>query len=170
MTTVKLIYAVADDLTIGVGGRLPWHSPVDLINFKTATTGHCVAMGRRTFDTLPAMVRPLPGRDTVVITHHLERDMTWHSVWSARSVEDAIKRAELLGHKDIWFCGGVGVIEAAVPYASEAYVTHVGMTVGTGADIARLNYRIEADPIWTNNELVDEYHDGYTYRKIHYKK
>lgn len=70
------IYAIlAHDLEDGIGmqdGRIPWYIPEDLQRFKKLTMGATVIMGRRTFDSLPPKVRPLPGRRNVVITRDPE--------------------------------------------------------------------------------------------------
>lgn len=66
------IYAiVAHDLEYGIGmtdGCIPWYIPEDLQRFKKLTMGATVIMGRKTYDSLPPKVRPLPGRRNVVIT------------------------------------------------------------------------------------------------------
>ena len=164
---VKLIYAISDTGVIGVGDGLPWRSPTDLRNFKELTIGHCVVMGKRTFDGLPRRSKPLPSRDTVVLTSNLvdraavsEPMDGWDHVWSARSVDDAIRRAEMLGRSEIWFCGGVGVIKAALPYAVEAYVTHVEGFTTESEDVVTLDYRIEADTSWVTSELALMFKDG----------
>ena len=69
---LTLIVAVADDGTIGDGGRLPWNIPEDLRYFKAKTTGHAIIMGRKTFESFP---NPLPGRRHIVLT----RDPGWQA-------------------------------------------------------------------------------------------
>ena len=72
-----VVAAVADapgqpsDRLIGDGLDLPWHLPADLRRFKAMTLGHPLVMGRRTFESLLHQFGgPLPGRETVVLTHH----------------------------------------------------------------------------------------------------
>jgi len=60
------IAAMSPDGVIGVNGKLPWHCPEDMKRFKEVTLGAIVIMGRKTWDSLP--VKPLPGRDNIVIT------------------------------------------------------------------------------------------------------
>ncbi len=60
---------------IGFNNKLPWHLKGDLQNFKTLTTTQTlnyVIMGRTTYDSLPASVRPLPDRYNIVITRDAE--------------------------------------------------------------------------------------------------
>ena len=65
---IKLIWAQAHGGVIGQGGRMPWHLPEDLANFRKLTHGHPVVMGRKTWDSLPPKFRPLPGRLNCVVT------------------------------------------------------------------------------------------------------
>ncbi len=53
---------------IGKDGRLPWHLPEDLANFKRLTLGSPVVMGHNTYWSLPEKFRPLPGRRNLVIS------------------------------------------------------------------------------------------------------
>lgn len=51
-------------------GAMPWHLPEDLKHFRELTNGHVVAMGRRTWESLPEKFRPLPNRRNIVITRN----------------------------------------------------------------------------------------------------
>lgn len=63
--TVTLVAAVGRNDVIGVDGGLPWRLPGDLPRVKAMTMGHVVIMGRKTFDSVGAV---LPGRTTIVVT------------------------------------------------------------------------------------------------------
>ena len=65
---VSIIVAHARNRVIGRDGGLPWYLPGDLRRFKELTTGRAVVMGRRTFESLPPSVRPLPGRRNMVLS------------------------------------------------------------------------------------------------------
>ena len=47
------------------GQRLPWRLSSDLKRFKALTLGKPLVMGRKTFESIG---RPLPGRETIVVT------------------------------------------------------------------------------------------------------
>jgi dihydrofolate reductase len=68
MNDFDLIVAVASNGVIGnsIGNSIPWYLPRDLQYFKEKTLGRTVAMGSRTWASLP--VRPLKGRRNVVIS------------------------------------------------------------------------------------------------------
>jgi dihydrofolate reductase len=65
---VTLVVAHARNRVIGRDGDLPWHLPSDLQHFKGLTTGGTVVMGRKTYESIPARFRPLPGRRNLVLS------------------------------------------------------------------------------------------------------
>ncbi|MGY1796547.1 dihydrofolate reductase [Geodermatophilus sp. SYSU D00525] len=120
--TVSLVWAQAHDRVIGAGGALPWHLPEDLRLFKRLTSGGTVVMGRRTWESLPARNRPLPGRVNVVLTTD--------PAWSADGAERAGSVADVLAaHPDCWVIGGAAVYVAFLPHAGRLVVTDVDLAV-----------------------------------------
>jgi dihydrofolate reductase len=118
---LHLIYARARNGTIGKDGQMPWHLPEDLAHFKRVTLGQPVIMGRKTWDSLPARFRPLPGRVNIVIT----RQTDWHSDGALRaaSMDEALR---LCGDApDAWIIGGAEIYRQAEPLASTAVVTEI---------------------------------------------
>lgn len=76
---ISLIANVRDDLCIGVNGDLLYKIKEDLAFFKTITTTpnkhlfpNVVVMGRKTYYSIDAGYRPLPGRINVVLTRDPE--------------------------------------------------------------------------------------------------
>jgi dihydrofolate reductase len=65
---IALIAGVARNGAIGRDNELLWRLPADMAHFKALTMGHPVIMGRRTWDSLPARFRPLPGRRNLVLS------------------------------------------------------------------------------------------------------
>ena len=122
---LKLIYARAANGVIGLNNQMPWHLPEDLAHFKRTTLGCPVLMGRKTWDSIPAKFRPLPGRANLVIT----RQKDWHAEGAlvAHSLAEGIALA--LAHypegKDLWVMGGADIYAQAAPYADEAVVTEI---------------------------------------------
>ena len=118
---LHLIYARARNGTIGKDGQMPWHLPEDLAPVKRVTLGQPVLMGRKTWDSLPARFRPLPGRLNIVIT--LQSD--WHAEGALRagSIDEAMR---LCGDApDAWIMGGAEIYRQAEPLASTAVVTEI---------------------------------------------
>jgi dihydrofolate reductase len=118
---LHLIYARARNGTIGKNGQMPWHLPEDLAHFKRVTLGQPVIMGRKTWDSLPARFRPLPGRLNIVITR--QSDWQAEGALRASSIEDAMR---LCGDvPNAWIMGGAEIYRQAEPLASTAVVTEI---------------------------------------------
>lgn len=85
---ITLILARAANGVIGADGKMPWHLPADLRRFKQLTMGRPMIMGRKTFDSLPAV---LEGRRHIVLT----RDPDWQdeNAEVAHSVDEALRLA-----------------------------------------------------------------------------
>ena len=69
-TVISLVAGVARNGAIGRNNELLWRLPEDMARFKALTLGHPVIMGRKTWDSLPAKFRPLPGRRNMVLSRH----------------------------------------------------------------------------------------------------
>ncbi len=66
---ISLIVAAADNNVIGLYNKMPWHIAEDFKHFKEITTGKPCIMGRKTYESiLDALGKPLPGRDSIVIS------------------------------------------------------------------------------------------------------
>jgi dihydrofolate reductase len=82
-------------------------------------------MGRKTWESIPAKFRPLPGRANLVITrqHHWQAE----GALVVHSLEEGLSLA--LAHcpegKDLWVMGGADIYAQAAPFAEEAVVTEI---------------------------------------------
>jgi dihydrofolate reductase len=114
---VSLIWAQSTSGIIGRAGGIPWQLPEDLIHFKALTIGHTVVMGRRTWESLPAKFRPLPGRRNVVLTQ--QTGFTAEGATVVRSLDEA------LTDPDTWVVGGEQIYTLAMRQASRCEVTEV---------------------------------------------
>jgi dihydrofolate reductase len=158
--TVSLIWAQATSGVIGRDGGIPWRLPEDQARFKELTTGHTVVMGRRTWESLPAKVRPLPGRRNVVLT----RD----EGYAAKGADVVGSLAEALADPDVWVIGGGQIYALALPLATRCEVTEidVGMPRDDGDVIApQLDERWLADD--TDWRLSST---GLRYRFVSYRR
>jgi dihydrofolate reductase len=121
MTLVGLVWAQSTSGVIGRGGDIPWWLPEDLARFKQVTMGHTVVMGRRTWDSLPARVRPLPGRRNVVLSR--QTDFMADGAEVLGSLEQALVVSET--GAQTWVIGGEQIYTLALPYATRCEVTEV---------------------------------------------
>ncbi|AGQ35995.1 putative dihydrofolate reductase dfrA [Mycobacterium tuberculosis variant bovis] len=117
VTMVGLIWAQATSGVIGRGGDIPWRLPEDQAHFREITMGHTIVMGRRTWDSLPAKVRPLPGRRNVVLSRQAD--------FMASGAEVVGSLEEALTSPETWVIGGGQVYALALPYATRCEVTEV---------------------------------------------
>lgn len=114
---IVLVVARASNGVIGREGKLPWHISADLKRFKALTTGTAMIMGRRTFDSLPAL---LPGRRHIVLTR--DKEWTAHGAEVVHSVQDALLAA---GREPISVIGGAEVFRLFLPLAERIELTDV---------------------------------------------
>jgi dihydrofolate reductase len=117
---ISLIVAMGLERQIGIEGKMPWHLPTDLLNFKKLTMGHTLVFGRKTFESVG---RALPGRKTIILTR--DPNYTAPNCLTAQSVEDAIKLAEQAGETELFIAGGSEVYAKALPYVQRMYLTMV---------------------------------------------
>ena len=122
---INLIYARARNGVIGANNSLPWHLPQDLAHFKQHTAGAPVIMGRKTWDSLPARFKPLPGRTNIVVTR--QRDWNSEGALGADSLEWALALCASLQPRpsEVWVIGGAQLFAAAMPLAERAVVTEL---------------------------------------------
>ena len=121
MTRLHLIFARARNGVIGRDGALPWQLPSDLAHFKRTTLGCPVIMGRKTWDSLPARFRPLPGRINIVVT----RQANWQAEGALRAGSIAEAAALCPADSDAWVIGGAEIYAQALPLAQSAVVTEI---------------------------------------------
>jgi dihydrofolate reductase len=112
----KAIAAMAPNRVIGQGRRIPWHLPEDFRWFKQTTMGQVLIMGRKTFESIG---RPLPGRETVVLSRG---DFSYPGV---RVVHDLSELEPDREPRDLFICGGAQVYALALPLCSDLYLTRV---------------------------------------------
>jgi dihydrofolate reductase len=115
--TLSLIWAQSPSGVIGRSGGIPWQLPEDQARFKELTLGHVVVMGRLTWESLPAKVRPLPGRRNVVVTRQADYMAEGATVVSGLD--------EALTSNETWVIGGEEMYALALPAATRCEVTEV---------------------------------------------
>jgi dihydrofolate reductase len=118
---LSLIAAVARNGAIGQGNDLLWQNPLDQKHFRQTTMGCPVIMGRRTWDSLPARFRPLPGRRNIVVT----RNPDWRDEGAevAHSLDEAL--ALLSGVPKAFVIGGGELYAQAVARVDEMVLTEI---------------------------------------------
>jgi dihydrofolate reductase len=126
--SLGLIWAQATSGVIGRDNGIPWRLPEDQARFKELTTGHTVVMGRLTWESLPARVRPLPRRRNVVVTR--QADYMAEGATVVGSLDGA------LTDEDTWVIGGAQIYALALPLATRCEVTEIDVELPRRADDA----------------------------------
>jgi dihydrofolate reductase len=124
---LSLILALADDGTIGHEGKIPWDLPADRTRFRKLTMGHAVIMGRKTWESLPALVRPFKGRRNIVVSGVGKVDPAGAEVWG--SLAGAIAAARLTDAEP-FIIGGAEIYRQALHLATRIYLTEVYLSPG----------------------------------------
>jgi dihydrofolate reductase len=114
---IGLIWAQSTSGVIGRDGGIPWRLPEDQARFKELTLGHTVVMGRLTWESLPAKVRPLPGRRNVVVTRQAD--------YMANGADVVSTLDAALTGDETWVIGGEQIYALALPVATRCEVTEI---------------------------------------------
>ena len=118
---VSLIAAIARNQVIGHGNALLWNVPEDMQFFKRTTAGCPVIMGRKTWESLPARFRPLPGRRNVVVSR--QAGFRAEGAEVAASVVDALSLVQ--DAAKVFVIGGAQIYAAALEQADELLLTEI---------------------------------------------
>jgi dihydrofolate reductase len=123
---ISLLVAMDENRGIGIENRLPWHLSTDLKRFKTLTMGHCLVMGRKTYETIG---RPLAGRTMIVTTRNHAYQAKGCLI--ARSVDDALALSESIGESEVFIIGGGDIFSQTIGRADRIYITLVHASLVT---------------------------------------
>jgi len=118
---ITIIAAAGENNELGKDNELVWHLPDDFKRFKQLTTGHCIIMGRKTFESFPKL---LPNRTHLVIT----RDKSYKKEGAVivHSIEEAIAKAK--DDKQPFIIGGGEIYKIGLPFSDKIELTKVHHT------------------------------------------
>jgi dihydrofolate reductase len=119
-----IVVAVADNGVIGRDNKLVWRLKTDLRRYRELTWGKPMIMGRKTNESIG---RPLPGRETIVLTR--DPTLAVEGVHVARTWDDAVatgeELAERMGADAVVVAGGTEIYKIALPQVSRIHLTEV---------------------------------------------
>lgn len=95
----QVVIAATRDMGLGMDMKLPWDLPTDFNFFQDVTTKtsdpqkrNATIMGRKTWESTPLEIRPLPGRLNIVLTNSSCLNITTdENVLVCSSVESALE-------------------------------------------------------------------------------
>jgi dihydrofolate reductase len=166
----SIIVAASQNGVIGKDGQLPWHLPGDLKRFKELTMGHTLIMGRKTYESLPPKLRPLPGRTTIRLSRTVDLldeeaclkqhedearlENTSPGLLCMRSLAQALQfAASQRGETEVFICGGGEVYREALPLVDRVYLTVVERDFEGDTSIEI--------PFWSKKEIEIDYLVGF---------
>lgn len=117
---VSLVVAAARNGVIGLSGEIPWRLPDDQRFFRKLTTGHCIVIGRKTFDSIG---RALPGRKNLVLSrspHEPVKDVEFF-----RDLSSAVDWARQEGLEECFIAGGEAIYREGLVIADRILLTRV---------------------------------------------
>lgn len=122
--TATIIAAFDHLLTIGDSGSVPWQLSADLKYFKRRTMGHPIIMGRKTHESIGAV---LPGRTNIVVT----RSETYSKpgIQVCHSPDEAMAEAKSRD-SEAYVIGGTTIYEALFPQIDAMCLTVVHAEIG----------------------------------------
>lgn len=117
---ISLVVAAARNGVIGAAGEIPWRLPDDQRFFRQLTTGHCIVIGRRTFDSIG---RALPGRRNLVLTRSAHEPV--EGVVFLPDLPTALDHARATGEQACFIAGGEAIYREGLAVADRVYLTRV---------------------------------------------
>ena len=129
---ITMIAAVSEDNGLGLDNKLVWHIPRDLKHFKNLTYGHCIIMGRKTFESLP---KSLPHRKNIVLSR---RNIIYNGAVVVNSIEKAIE--ETKHDYKPYIVGGGEIYRLFMKYSS--YI-----------ELTRIHHKFESDTFFPKIDL-----------------
>jgi dihydrofolate reductase len=159
---LALIAAVARNGAIGRGNELLFREPADQRHFRDTTLGCPVIMGRKTWDSLPARFRPLPGRRNLV----LSRDSAFKAEGAevVGSLDEALARTA--DARRVFVIGGAQLYALALPRADELVLTEVDADLDGDVFF----------PVWDRAQFVETSRrsavsaEGLRHHFVHYRR
>jgi dihydrofolate reductase len=117
MMRISMIVAMAVNRVIGKEGNIPWKIPGEQKLFKQITLGHCILMGRKTYESIQ---RPLPQRTNIVIT----RQRAYHAPGCliVGSLPEALQACPA-DEEEVFICGGGQLYHEALPQTDRIYLS-----------------------------------------------
>ena len=159
---ITIIAAVAENNALGKNNELIWHLPADLKRFKQVTSGHCVIMGRKTYESLG---RPLPNRTNIIITRN--KNYTAKGCLVSNSLNEAIELAKKEDNSP-FILGGAEIYKQSMLIADKLDLTFVHNTFDADAFFPEIDLNIWKET--TREDFKADEKNKYDYSFVKFTK
>ena len=140
---LSIIVAKSENNVIGSQNQLPWHLSEDLKHFKKITMGKPIIMGRKTFESIG---RPLPGRQTVILSR------SDYSAPETITIQDSGSIESVAEHSHIWVAGGAEIYKLMLPRCKDLYLTRVHLKPEGDTFFPEFESQFKIDRVLERNE------------------
>ena len=131
---ISIIVAVAKNNVIGGKGKLLWHIPQDLKNFKKITLGHHILMGQKTYESIG---KPLPERINIILSD--DKKFKAKGCFVFNNLNDALSFAKKRNEKELIVIGGGTIYKLMLPKATRIYLTKIYKSFEGDVKFPKLN-------------------------------
>ena len=156
---LNIIAAIGKNNELGKDNDLIWKISDDLKFFKEKTISKYIIMGRKTFESLPTLLK---GRKHIVLTRN-EEIIPGVAVYS--NVQEIIEKFKT---KEAYIIGGASIYKEFIDYVAKMYLTLIDDECKE-ADAYFPNFNEED----FDKEILDIRHDeklGINYKHVLYKR
>ncbi len=158
---ITMIAAVCEDNGLGLDNKLVWHIPRDLKHFKDLTYGHCIIMGRKTFESLP---KALPNRKNIVLSR--KKNLSYNNAVVVDTIEKAIEETKY--DNKPYIVGGGEIYKLFINYSSYIELTRIHHKFKSDTFFPRID--LKNWEIIKRNDVKKSEIEKYNYSFLTYKK
>ncbi len=159
---ISAIVAVSDNHAIGKDNGLPWHLPEDLKFFKRTTLGKPMLMGRKTFESLPGILK---NRLHIVVSTKGDLSLP-EGVVLCDSLEEGIEKLKETGSEEVFIIGGGQIFTETMNIVDRLYITEVHTVIEGATAFFPLVDHSHWKLVWEEKHQADEKHQyDYTFKQ-----
>ncbi|MCU0423489.1 MAG: dihydrofolate reductase [Bacteroidia bacterium] len=155
---ISIVVAADKQNGIGFENRLLCHLPNDLKYFKQITTGHCIVMGRKTYESIG---RLLPNRTNIIISSNSNLKIEGAVVVS--DVDKAIDYATSVNETELMITGGGKVYQELITRVDKIYLTRIEATFNADTFFPPIDKEIFSLVSTTKHEADEKHACAYTF-------
>ena len=162
---ISIVAAMSENRVIGRSAEIPWRLPAEQRAVRELTMGHCLIMGRKTWQ---AIGRALPGRTSIVLTRDPGFAVDLERVFVANDFDAAVSIAREQGDDEVFVFGGEAIYALALSSADRLYLTTVHAQVEGDTSFPAFDASAWKLAGETRHEADD--HNEYAYTMARYER